>query len=77
MKIGETILLLATQRGRSKTICPSEVAREFSPGDWRTYMKEVGKAAFELRDRGKVRIMQKGVEVRGTEVVGPIRIQIK
>lgn len=77
MKISETILLLATQRGKDKTICPSEVAREISPDDWRTYMREVRKEAFVLRDAGKVRIMQKGAEVAGSEVVGPIRIQIK
>jgi hypothetical protein len=77
LKISETILLLATQRGRDKTICPSEVARELSPDDWRTYMKEIRKIAFELRDAGKVRIMQRGTEVAGSEVIGPIRIQIK
>lgn len=77
LKISETILLLATQRGRAKTICPSEVARQLSPDDWRTHMEEVRKAAFILRDEGKVRIMQKGADVAGSEVVGPIRIQIK
>jgi len=40
-------------------------------------MKEVRKEAFLLRDAGKVRILQKGAEVAGSEVVGPIRIQIK
>ena len=69
--------MLAAQRGRDKTICPSEVARKLSPNDWRTYMKEIRKIAFELRDAGKVLIMQKGNEVAGSEVVGPIRIRIK
>ena len=77
LMISETILLLATQRGKDKTICPSEVARELFPDDWRTYMKEIRETAFELRDAGKVRIMQKGADVAGSEVVGPIRIQIK
>jgi hypothetical protein len=40
-------------------------------------MEEIRKIAFELRDAGKVVIMQKGNEVTGSEVVGPIRIQIK
>ena len=77
LNISETILLLAAKRGKDKTICPSEVARELSLGDWRRYIKEVRKTAFELRDAGKVLIMQKGREVAGNEVVGPIRIQIK
>ena len=77
MNIPETILSLAAQRGKDKTICPSEVARQLSPGNWRKYMKEIRKIAFELRDAGKVLILQKGIEVAGSEVVGPIRIQIK
>ena len=77
LKISETILLLAAKRGKDKTICPSEVARELSPDNWRRHMKAIRKIAFELRDAGKVLIMQKGREVKGSEVVGPIRIQIK
>ena len=69
--------MLAAKRGKDKTICPSEVARELSADDWRKYMKEIRKTAFELRDAGKVLIMQKGREVEGNAVVGPIRIQIK
>lgn len=76
LKISATILTLATERGKSKTICPSEVARQLFPDNWRTHMEDVQKAAFELRSKGKVRILQKGIEVEGTEVVGPIRIQI-
>lgn len=75
--ISETILLLAAQRGRRKTICPSEVARALFPDGWRTHMQEIRTTAFELRDAGKVRILQKGIEVVGSEAVGPIRIQIK
>lgn len=77
LKISETILLLAAQRGKDKTICPSEVARKLNSDHWRPYMKEIRKIAFELRDEDKVVIMQKGNEVTGSEVVGPIRIQIK
>jgi hypothetical protein len=77
MEIAETILSLAAQRGKDKTICPSEVGRKLFPHDWRSYMEEIRKIAFELRDAGKVVIMQKGNEVTGSEVVGPIRIQIK
>ena len=77
LKISETILSLAAKRGKDKTICPSEVARELSPNNWRRYMKEIRKTAFELRDADKILIMQKGHAIAGNEVVGPIRIQIK
>ena len=77
MNISETILLLAAQRRKDKTICPFEVARQLSSGDWRRYMKEIRKIAFQLRDAGKVLILQKGNEFAGSEVIGPIRIQIK
>jgi hypothetical protein len=77
LTIAEEILLLAEQRGKDKTICPSEVARKLSANDWRSYMEEIRKTAFELRDAGKIVIMQKGNEIAGSEVVGPIRIRIK
>jgi hypothetical protein len=77
MKIAETILSLAAQRGKDKTICPSEVGRKLFPADWRGYMLEIRKIAFELRDADKVVIMQKGYEVTESEVIGPIRIRIK
>lgn len=77
LNISETIVLLAKKRGKDKTICPSEVARDLSADDWRRHMKNIRKTAFELRDAGIVLIMQKGREVEGNEVVGPIRIQIK
>ena len=48
-----------------------------NPHDWRPYMKAIRKEAFVLRDAGKVRILQKGIDVAGSEAVGPIRIQIK
>ncbi|HEX8333139.1 MAG TPA: DUF3253 domain-containing protein [Segetibacter sp.] len=77
MEIAQTILTLATARGKDKTICPSEVARHLSANNWRNYMHQVRKIAFELRDAGKIMILQKGKEVAGREVVGPIRIRIK
>lgn len=77
LNISEIILSLAVERGKDKTICPSEVARELSANDWRRYMKVIRNTAFELRDAGKVIIKQKGREVEGNEIAGPIRIQIK
>lgn len=77
LNISEAILLLAVKRGKDKTICPSEVARGLSTNNWRKYMKAIRQSAFELRDAGKILILQKGRAVTGDEVVGPIRIRIK
>jgi uncharacterized protein (DUF2461 family) len=76
MNVSETILALSTARGKDKTICPSEVARAIWPAEWRNHMDETRKAAFALRDEGKVVITQKGNEIIGDEVIGPIRIRI-
>jgi len=76
MNISATILELSAERGKNKTICPSEVARKLSSRDWRKYMSEIRKTAFALRDAGKVVITQKGNEMIGNEVTGPIRIRI-
>lgn len=76
MNIAATILELSAKRGKDKTICPSEVARILWPEDWRNYMEKIRKTAFALRDEGKVVITQKGNEVSGNEVAGPIRIRI-
>lgn len=76
MNIAKTIIELSTERGKDKTICPSEVARKLWPNDWRKYMEEIRKTAFALRDAGKITITQKGNKLIGNEAVGPIRIQI-
>ena len=73
---GSHFIVICTTWKR-ETICPTVGARKLSPGEWPTYTKEIRKIAFELRDAGKVLIMQKGNEVAGSEVVGPIRIRIK
>lgn len=74
--IAETIIALATTRGITKTICPSEVARKLWPDNWRPHMPEVRTVAFDLSNNGQVRIMQKGNIIFEQEVKGPIRIQI-
>ena len=76
MKLTKAIIEQATERGKDKTICPSEVARKLWPDDWRDHMEEVRRAAFELRENGQVIITQKGKLVTGNDAVGPIRIKI-
>ena len=74
--ISQTMLAMATERGADKTICPSEVAREMFPANWRKHMDEVRQVAVELQQQGKVTITQKGEPVDVNHIKGPIRIKI-
>jgi hypothetical protein len=74
--IADTILAMAAKRGPEKTICPSDVAREMFPADWRKHMDEVRKEAIVLHKAGKVVITQKGVAVDTGHIKGPVRIRI-
>ncbi|GAA4328946.1 DUF3253 domain-containing protein [Mucilaginibacter gynuensis] len=75
--IAKAILQSAAERGALKTTCPSEVARALFPSDWRSHMGEVRGVAFQLQEKGKVVITQKGMPVTGEPVKGPIRIGLK
>ena len=74
--ISQTMLAMATERGTDKTICPSEVAREMFPANWRKHMEEVRQVAIDLHQQGKVSITQKGEPVDVNNIKGPIRIKI-
>jgi hypothetical protein len=65
--------LLAHRSGRS--ICPSDVARVAGGQGWRAQMDDVRRVAFDLTNRGRTSITQKGEPV-DTQVGlrGPIRI---
>ncbi|MET0449005.1 MAG: DUF3253 domain-containing protein, partial [Aeromicrobium sp.] len=54
------ILELLASRASTSTICPSDVARQVAPDDWRPLMDPVRDAAQRLVDRGEVEITQKG-----------------
>lgn len=69
------ILDLLGRRGRGKTICPSEVARERFGEGWRERMEEVRRAARRLVARDEVEITQKGRVVDPSRAKGPIRIR--
>ncbi|MGM9478070.1 DUF3253 domain-containing protein [Pedobacter sp. GSP4] len=73
--IAEKIILLAMERGASKSICPSEIARFLFPDDWRAHMGEVVASAIELERQGKIMITQKGVPVDPVQIRGPIRLK--
>lgn len=80
---------LLSSREPPKTICPSEVARALLPGEldaagvssWRQLMPDIRKIIAEMRDCGKVEVLQKGAVVGGglgegmEKVKGPIRVR--
>ncbi|WCT13442.1 DUF3253 domain-containing protein [Mucilaginibacter jinjuensis] len=74
--ICKTILQITRERGVLKTTCPSEIAREMFPKDWRNHMGEIREAAIALHKTGKVLLMQKGKMIDPDEIKGPIRIRI-
>lgn len=59
-QIEQRILDLLNARNPSGSICPSEVARQMDPDDWRNWMERVRQAARRLVARGQVVILQKG-----------------
>lgn len=74
--IAERILDLVNQRGPSKSICPSEVARSLSPTDWRPLMPEIRRIAHQLSLQQQLRILQRGqpISLPVTLMKGPIRL---
>lgn len=74
--IAGTILATATERGREKSTCPSEIARMLFPRDWRNRMEKIHEVAIELHNQGKVLITQKGSPVDIEKIKGPIRIKV-
>lgn len=71
------ILSLLSQRDKSASACPSEIARKLANGDeWRALMPKIRQVLGDLSDAGKVLV------TRGTEVLnasdfgrGPIRFR--
>lgn len=72
-RLAATIRTLLRSRGES-SICPSDAARAIGGDDWRGLMDAARTVAFDLRDAGVVAVRQRGRDVAGTDVHGPIRI---
>lgn len=72
--VREAILDLALQRGREKSLCPSEVARALEPEDWQALMSEVRRVAAGMPE---IIARQNGVEVDPVTARGPIRLQLR
>lgn len=79
IKIKILHLKFAKDRGHESTYCPSEVAREFAPNNWRDYMDEVRKVADTMVKDGILVTLQKGMIISEmpSEVKGPIRLRKK
>jgi hypothetical protein len=67
---------LLAKRRPGRSICPSEVARSLSPGDWRSLMALVRRVAQEQADAGLLEITQKGRPVSARTAKGPFRLAL-
>ena len=87
LQLEQTILALLADRGRDKTICPSEAARAVSahhhPGDrddpasWQPLMEPARAAARRLVAAGRIVITQGGRVVEPSTAKGPIRLRLR
>ena len=57
------------------TVCPSEVARDVAPADWRPLMQPVRDAAARLADAGEIEVTQGGRVVDVRTARGPVRLR--
>lgn len=75
-KLEEAILLLCRERGRKKSICPSEASRHVLPDGWRDSMKRTRWAAARLVSQGKIEMTQGGKVVDPSDASGPYRLRL-
>lgn len=77
-EIEACILQLLEKRGASKSICPSDVARELGGDNWRDLMDNVRSVADEMAARRLVRITQRDKEIISSQnAIGPVRIRLR
>ena len=73
----ETILKLTAERGKGKTIDPSDAAKALgaaSDRDWHQFLQPVRQAAIRLAREGRVVIMRKGKPADPDEFKGVYRL---
>ena len=79
-RLEAAILELLAERGRDKTICPSEAAKlvggKDSRHDWESLMEPARAAARRLVSAGRIVITQKGSVVDPSTAKGPIRLRL-
>lgn len=73
-ELARQILALATERGPSRSLCPSEVLPEAARQD-KAAMEEVRSVARKLAWAGEVEITQGGRAVDPGDFRGPVRIR--
>ena len=75
--IEKSLLSFANQRGTEKTFCPSEVARDLFPKNWRNYMDDVRKVADILVKDKRIEVLQKDIIKADlpSDLKGPIRLR--
>lgn len=71
----QRILDLLATRDPASSICPSDVARDAAPDDWRPLMQPIRDAAARLVAAGRVEVTQGGRVVDVTTARGPVRIR--
>jgi hypothetical protein len=75
------ILELLAERGRDKTICPSEAAKfvggKASRRDWEGLMEPAREAARRLVAAGRIVVTQRGRVVDASTAKGAIRLRLK
>lgn len=77
MKIDHTIMDLLAQRGKAKTISPSDVARAIAGTDekqWRLLMKPIRARAILLAGQNDIVILRKGKPVDPENFKGVYRL---
>ncbi len=67
------ILDLALERGRGRSLCPSEVAKALA-ADWRPLMPLVRAMAAEMPE---IEATQRGLPVDPLTAKGPIRLRLR
>jgi len=66
------------ERGRKKSLCPSESLRKvLGEGEWKGQMEVARMAARRLVLADVAEILQKGVRVPVSSFKGPIRVRMK
>lgn len=73
--LDQALKSLLAERGVSKTVCPSEVARAVGGEGWRDLMEPARAAARRSVARGEAEITQHGQVVDPSTAKGPIRIR--
>lgn len=76
-ELERAVIDLLSNRSKGASVCPSEVARNVAPDDWRRLMEPVRQAARRLAASGSVEITQQSRPVDPSTARGPIRIRLR